>query len=158
METYLKDAEVIWSDFNNRLKNDKDFVKLNPDERLEFYQKNNSNFTMNFPIVLRYMIQLGQFSKKAFSRFIKKLLNNPYRSELEYCERQADYVKYLFMELSPSHNMKEAQEIWKKSYDMLAKEVEIFKQAEETVKEKMEKNNNQNNLEKREELKKLLNI
>ena len=158
METYVKDAEAIWSDFNDRLKNDATFRDLDPDNQLEFYQKNHHRFTMSFPIVLRYMIQLRQFSKKAFVKFVKKMTAKPYRSELEYCERQADYVKYLFMELSPSHNMKEAQAIWKNTYDMLAKEVEVFKKAEEKVKEKLEKNNSQNNIEKRKELKKALGL
>lgn len=157
MDTYIKDADSIWSDFKHRLK-DNTFNKLTPDEQLEFYQKNHHQFTMTFPIVLRYMIQLRQYSKKAFTRFVKKLQMNPYHSELEYCERQADYVKYLFIELSPSHNMKEAQKVWDDTYKMLTKEVEVFKKAEERVKDKMQKNDNINNLEKRNELKKLLNI
>jgi hypothetical protein len=158
METYIKDADTIWGNFKERLKVDSEFKNMDPDDQLNFYQKNYHRFTMAFPIVLRYMIQLQQFNKKAFAKFVKKMMSNPYRSELEYCERQADYVKYLFMELSPSHNMKEAQAIWKKTYDMLAKEVEVFKKAEENVKEKLEKNNSQNNIEKRNELKTILGL
>lgn len=158
MDTYVKDAEAIWSDFNERLKNDTAFRDLKSEDQLEFYQKNHHSFTMSFPIVLRYMIQLRQYSKKAFVKFVKKMASKPYRSELEYCERQADYVKYLYMELSSSHNMKEAQAIWKNTYDMLAKEVEVFKNAEDKVKEKLEKNDRQNNIEKRKELKKVLGL
>jgi hypothetical protein len=158
METYINDADDIWGNFKERLKTDPGFRNMNPDDQLNFYQKNYNRFTMAFPIVLRYMIQLRQFNKKAFAKFVKKMMANPYRSELEYCERQADYVKYLFMELSPSHNMKEAHAIWKQTYDMLAKEVEVFKKAEERVKEKLEKNNSQNSIEKRNELKTVLGL
>ena len=158
MDNYIKEAEVIWLDFNNRIKNDPVFKELDSDKQLEFYQKNHHGFTMTFPIVLRYMIQLKQYRRKAFIKFIKKMTTKPYRSELEYCERQADYVKYLYMEISPSHNMKDAQDVWKKAYDMLAKEVEVFKKAEDKVKEKLEKNNNQNSIEKRDELKKALGL
>jgi hypothetical protein len=129
---------------------------MDVEKQLEFYQKNHNNFTMSFPIVLRYMIQLQSYSKKAFVKFVNKLQNNPYRSELEYCERQADYVKYLFMELNSSHNMQEAQKTWQVTYDMLAKEVQMFKDAEETIKQKLEKNDKQSSLEKRSELKDLL--
>jgi hypothetical protein len=158
METYINDADDIWNNFRERLKVDPEFRNMKPDDQLDFYQKNYHKFTMAFPIVLRYMIQLQQFNKKAFAKFVKKMMSNPYRSELEYCERQADYVKYLFTELSPSHNMKEAQAIWKQTYDMLAKEVEVFKKAEEKVKEKLEKNNSQNSIEKRKELKSFLGL
>lgn len=156
MDTYVGDAESIWADFKERYTNDKTFRELTVEEQLEFYQKNYHTFTMTFPIVLRYMIQLRQYHKKAFIKFIKKLEAAPYRSELEYCERQADYVKYLYLELTSSHNMKDAQEIWKNAYDMLVKEVDVFKKAEETVKKKLEKNNDQNSLEKRNELKAML--
>lgn len=158
METYVSDAENIWEDFRERFKNDKSFRELDSDEQLEFYQKNHNRFMMTFPIVLRYMIQLRQYNKKAFIKFIKKMTTNPYRSELEYCERQADYVKYLYMELSPKYNMKDAKLLWRQTYDMLAKEVEMFKNAEKEVKQKLEKNNKQNSIEKRTELKQALGL
>lgn len=155
MDTYVKDAEGIWADFQKRIR-DKKFRGMNVDAQLEFYQKNYNRFTMTFPIVLRYMIQLKSYNKKAFMKFVRRLETNPYKSELEYCERQADYVKYLFMEMSPNHSMKEANATWQQTYDMLAKEVQMFKDAEDAVKNKLEKNNNQNNMEKRKELKLLL--
>ena len=158
MEAYVNDAERIFNDFKHRLKTDSKFSSLNIDEQLDYYQKQHHNFAMSFPITLRYMIQLRQYNKKAFTKFIKKMHSKPYKSELEYCERQADYVKYLYMETSGDHNMKKAQEVWKNTYDMLAAEVEMFKKTEEKVKKKMEKNNNQNNIEKRIELKKALGL
>jgi DNA-binding MltR family transcriptional regulator len=158
METYVKDAEEIWAELKNRLKNDKSFRDMDDDSRLEFYQKKHNVFTMAFPIVLRYMVQLRQYHKKAFVKFVKKMTSNPYRSELEYCERQADYVKYLYMELTPRYTMPEAQDIWKQTYDILVKEVDVFKKAEETVKQKLEINNNLNSIEKRKELKEALGL
>lgn len=158
MDQYISDADNIWVDFKKRSKSDVKFNELNIDEKLDYYQKRYHSFTVTFPIVLRYMIQLGQYSTKAFRKYVKRMQTNPYRSELEYCERQADYVKYLFMECSNSHNVQDAQKIWQNAYDLLAKEVEIFKQAEEKVKEKIGKNNSLNNIEKREELKRALGI
>lgn len=156
METYIKDAEYIWSDFNKRLSDDMVFKDLHPDDQLEFYQKNYDRFTMTFPIVLRYMIHHRQYHTKAFSRHVKKMNDCPYRSELEYCERQADYVKYLFMVLNPKYNTKEANNVWTKTYDMLVNEIDMFKKAEERVRLKLEKNNIQNSIEKRAELKEAL--
>ena len=156
MDTYLADADRIFNDFKTRLSTDETFRSLDSDKQLDYYQKNNHEFSMTFPLTLRYMIQLKQYNKKAFAKFIKKLQSNPYRSELEYCERQADYVKYLYMETSSDHNMKNAQQVWKNTYDMLAAEVKMFKDAEEKIKKKLEINNEKNEEERRDELKKAL--
>jgi hypothetical protein len=155
-QQYIDDAEMIWKDLKKNIKDTK-FNSLNIDEQLEVYQKKYNDFTMTFPIVLRYMVQLKRYKKKAFENFLKKMRANPYRSELEYCERQADYVKYLYMETTKNHDMEEAKRVWRETYEMLAKEVKLFKKASEEIKRKTEKNNKRNNIEKREELKKLLN-
>jgi bacterioferritin (cytochrome b1) len=126
------------------------------ERQLEHYQKNNQRFASTFPIVLRYMIQLRMYHEKAFVKFIKKMQAKPYRSKLEFCERQADYVKYLYQELTPHYPENEAKRIWKQTYDMLEKEVKMFDDAEKKVKEKLEKNNITNENEKRNELKNIL--
>jgi hypothetical protein len=156
MDTYVKDADAIWLDFKTRIKNDNLFNSLSPDKMLEFYQKNNHQFTMSFPIVLRYMIQLKQYNRQAFIKFIKKITAHPYKSELEFCERQSDYVKYLYMETTPRYTMSDANAVWKRAYDLLSSEVTAFKEAEKHVKDKMEKSNTQNSNERRRELKNML--
>lgn len=157
MDTYIQDAENIWTDFNYRYQNDTKFRQLSPINQLEFYQKNHSQFMMSFPIVLRYMIEMKSYNTKAFKKFIERLYKKPYKTELEYCERQADYVKYLYMECSKSHNMKDAQELWRQTYESLEREVNAFKRAEEQVKNRLDSANSQNSQERREELIKLLN-
>lgn len=155
METYVNDAKNIWDDLHARRKDSK-FNNLTLEQQLEFYQNNNKRFAMSFPIVLRYMVQLKMYHEKAFIKFIKKMRAKPYHSKLEFCERQADYVKYLYQELNPHYSTKDSQSIWKQAYDMLADEVKMFNEAEERVKEKLEKNKTLNNKEKRDELKKIL--
>jgi hypothetical protein len=156
METYISDAKKIWKDYKKRMKEDSAFKSLNDEDRLIFYQTNYKEFNMNFPIVIRYMAQLDQFHIKAFEKYVKKMQKHPYRSEEEYCERQADYVKYLYMELSPKYDMKIACEKQKNAAKMLKQEIKAFKEAEEIVKKKLEKNNEVNSDERRKELKKLL--
>ena len=155
MDTYIADAKDIWNDLRLKLKETR-FRSMSLEHQLDHYQKNNIRFANAFPIVLRYMVQLRMYHEKAFIRFIKKMQSKPYHSKLEFCERQADYVKYLYQELNTHYPENEAKRIWKETYDMLAKEVKMFEDAEKTVKEKLEKNEIINNKEKREELKKLL--
>jgi hypothetical protein len=155
METYISDAKKIQTDLKLKLK-ETAFKDLDSEDRLKYYQKKYNEFAMHFPLVLRYMVQLGQYNQKAFKRFIAKLQTCPYRTELEYCERQADYIKYLYMELNTHYDNKRAAAVWKNAFTMLKNELEIFKNAEESVKKNLEKNNEMNNIEKRKELKKLL--
>lgn len=155
MEQYLEDADTIFKDYKSRL-TDENFKTLTPEERLSFYQKKYSEFTMSFPIVIRYLIQFGMYKQKAFSKYIKKLHNKPYKSEQEYCERQADYVKFLYMETNKHYNQTDIKDLWTEVYNSLIKEVELFKQAEETVKQRHEKNNVINAEERRKELMNML--
>ena len=156
IDKYVEDAEDIWLDYRTRKKSDLKFINMSIDDRINYYQRVYNKFALAFPVVLRYMVQLGSYNRKAFRRFVDRLTNNPYRSELEYCERQADYVKFLFMENNKSHSMKEANNVWKKTYDLLVKEVEVFKKANEDAKKNLEENKIRNNIEKRKELKRII--
>jgi hypothetical protein len=156
MDSYIDDAKRIWNEYKTKM-GDSKFKKLDSEIQLSYFQKNNPSFAKNFSIVLRYMIQLQKYHPKAFKKFILKMQRHPYRTKLEYCERQADYVKYLYMETTPRYSAKDANAIWTNAYDILKKEVEVFDQAEKAVKEKLAKNNKSNSIERREELKKLLN-
>lgn len=156
MDYYVKEANAINRDFRKRLENP-EFKAMGDEKWLDYYQRRNHKFATTFPIVLRYMIQLGQYKEKAFRKFIKRLQNKRYKDEKEYCERQADYVKYLYMEVTNHHDERMAREVWKKTFDTLWKETVVFKEAEKRIKEKNEKNNKQNDQERREELKKMLN-
>ena len=153
---FLDKAAEIYKDFKHKIKKDQDFKELEPDKQLDYFQKKYRYFGLTFPIVLRYMIQLKWYSTKAFTRFLKKLKTNPYKSEDEYCQRQADYVKFLYMEMNKHCNTKKAQEVWTDTYKKLLLEVEMFKKMAEKIKKKTEKNEIKNKKERREELKKLM--
>ena len=153
---FLDKANEIYKDFKNKTKKDLNFSKISPDDQLDYFQKKYKHFSLTFPIVLRYMVQLKWYSTKAFTQFLKKLKTNPYRSEDEYCKRQADYVKYLYMDINKHMGMHKANEVWQSTYNKLQLEVEMFKKMSEEVKQKNKKNEIKNREERREELKKLL--
>lgn len=155
MDTYKEDAKRIFKEFKQKCQ-ETAFSQLTIEQQLAYFQKNYYEFNKNFPIVLRYMIQLKKFHMKAFEKFIKKMLKSPYRNKDEYCMRQADYIKYLYMETTSHYQMDDAQSVWTTAYDALKKEVEVFDKAEEIVKEKLEKNNAVDNISRREELKAVL--
>jgi hypothetical protein len=153
---YLKDADDIWADFKHRTRNDDVFSCMDSESQLSFYQKKHKEFATSFPIVLRYMIQMKQYSSKAFERHLKKLQAKPYRSESEYCERQADYVMYLYTELTQDHDDKKKKSIWRSAYKMLMDETAEFKKAHEQAKKNAEACGKSSLAEKRNELKTVL--
>ncbi len=156
MDTYLADADKIWADFKHRCRNDDVFSCMNSEDQLSYYQRLYGSFASTFPIVLRYMIQMKQYSSVAFNKHLKKLQSKPYKSESEYCERQADYVMYLYIELTNEHDEMKKKKIWRSAYKMLMDETAAFKKAHEQVKQKAEANSKLSLSEKRDELKKLL--
>jgi hypothetical protein len=156
MDAYIDEAAAIYADFKHRLYKDDSFKELGDDDRLDFFQRRYAKFAKTFPIVIRYMVQLRRFSTRAFKKFIEIMKKKPYRSEDEFCKRQADYVKLLYMETTNTHNVKESQRVWKKTYEMLTEEIKAFKKAEEVVKKRLEESNTINSHERRRELKKLL--
>ena len=177
MESFSDIASQIWADFKRRKKTDNVFKQLSIDKQLEYYQKTYKAFHQVYPIVLRYMIQANSFSKKGFNTLNKsetkrempkgneletlkeefKRLNNELKvSEIIWCRKRARYVKQLHMENSRSHNTKEAQKVWKKTYNMLIDEIKIIKKAEEEIDKRNKKNKKINSEQRREELRKLL--
>jgi alpha-galactosidase/6-phospho-beta-glucosidase family protein len=155
MEKYVEDAEKIWKDFKQRCK-DPSFATLTGDMRVDFYQKNHMEFARLFPIVLRYMVQFGVFKTKCFKQLIERMRKHPYRSKDEFCERQADYVKYLCLECKERCSIKDANIVWKQVYDSLKKETDAFTEADRIMEEESKKKEKQNNIEKRKELKELM--
>ena len=163
LEKYTKDAVLIFKDVRDHFDGFTEYEQMTDgnqmvylEDLLEFYQKKYPRFSMTFPIVTRYMVQIQQFNKKAFVRYLKRLQSNPYKSEEEYCRRQSEYIMYLHMELNLRSKKKENVRVRKEAYELLLAEVAAFKYAQKQAKEKEEKNNGTNNIERREELKKLL--
>jgi hypothetical protein len=160
---YLDDADEICKDVVDHFKNNQSYSDKTEEEKLIYledllakYQNKYKEFSMSFPIVLRYMVQMQQYNRKAFDRYIRRLYEKPYRSEEEYCKRQSEYVMYLYMEVNPRSKKKENEAIKKEVYDMLLKELNAFKEAQKKTKEEQEKNNRINNIERRKELKDIL--
>lgn len=152
---YIKDANNIFEELGKDLK-DEGFANMAMEDQLKIYQTRYSDFAKTFPIVMRYMIQFRQYKTKAMVRYLKKLNSNPYRSEEEYCERQADYAKYLYMESTPHYTVKIAGEIYRDVLDALLQELKDYKEMVEVVKQKTKDGELKNAEERRVELKNLL--
>lgn len=152
----IKDAQNLYRDFNERSKRDSEFVKLSANDKLMYYHRNASDVVKKFPIIFRYMCETGQFHPKAMKQYIDKLKNSPYKSEEEYCERNSDYIKYLYMATHSHYSLKEANQLWADAKQALTEELADFKKRLDDIKKENDDMKTVNAYERRVELKKHL--
>lgn len=143
--TALTEAQNLWSAIKKKSK-DPEFVSLPDKEKIEAFSIEYKDFHQEFPIVSRYMICMGQYSAKAFKRYLIKIKNfkHPEVREKGYMEdqwvrRQADYVRYLWEAYQRGHyNNAESQRIWKEAYQTLKKEFIDFKEMHKKIEKDLE--------------------
>lgn len=156
LDEQLRQAKKVAEAHYSMLKSDIEYQGLNVQKRFEHFYTHFPLFTKNYPIVVRLLTGYNQYHPKAFVRFIRKLVTKHYQSREEYYERQADYAKYLYMSLTPHCSPKEANRVWRHTYETLRKESETFekdyKDAEDQVKSKKQEDLDKLKLELKKQL------
>ena len=163
IEKAILDANKLWDDIKKRIKDNKEFSKLDDLKKVEIYQNSEfKNFYNTYPIVCRYMICMGQFSNKAFRRFLVKSANmskQPIKREKGYNEdqwiqRQADYIRYLWESFQPARfSKKDSDEICRNAYETLKKEFVDFRKMHEDISNKLKE---EKKLNKKELIKEMI--
>jgi hypothetical protein len=151
IDELTKKAGEMWDKLKQTVKEKDDFIHMPDDKKLEHFREKlgYSEFMTEFPIVSRYMICSGQYSKRAFVRFLEgiKLSNKnappPTQRPKGYMEdlwirNRANYVRYLWEAYQRgSHpDIKEAMEVWNDTYKKLKGEFDTFKDTYEETKKK----------------------
>lgn len=161
MDASIVEANKLWDDIKKRISDDPTFAKKPDNEKVEIYQKSKfKDFYTNFPIVCRYMICMGQFSNKAFKRFLLKCKSmhsqksrGDTNAEDTWIQRQADYVRYLWESYQPQHfNTTDAQNIWQHAYKTLTQEFKDFKDMHKDAEKKLQVDEKSNKSELVKEL------
>lgn len=150
-EALIALADTIWKKVKEIVKSIPDFTKWDDKEKLKYFNEtlNFKEFMNEFPIVSRYQICMGQYSSKAFGRFLDKIRNTihppPEKREKDYMRdqwirRQSDYVRYLWESYQKRHfDNAEAQWVWQSTYKQLKGEFDDFtnkyKEIEKNTKE-----------------------
>lgn len=166
MDANINIANKLWDDIKKRVIDDITFVKKTDMEKIELYQTSEfKDFYINFPIVSRYMICMGQYSNKAFKRFLIKCknINDDKKSidrgnkEDSWIKLQAYYIKYLWESYQRQHfSSTDSQNIWQQAYQTLSKEFKDFKQMHKETEDKIKVNEKYNKKELTKELLKRL--
>jgi hypothetical protein len=151
IELAIRDAEVLWKKIVNTVKENPDIKNWDDNRKIEYFYKDNKDFYNEFPIVSRYMITMGQYSSKAFRKYLAlkaldaKNIPAPENRENGYIEdkwirREADYVTFLWKAyMKGKRDEKQVKMVWEHAYTSLKKEFtdfrDTYKQTELKIKE-----------------------
>lgn len=149
----LEIAGGMWKKVKEVVKLKPEFMDIDDTKKLEFFREklNYKEFMTEFPIMCRYMVCMGQYSRKAFKRFLDRVrvtrANCPPPGERpkgymedQWIRRQADYVKFLWEAYQKGHwDRREAQYIWEDAYKKLKGEFDDFRDKYEDIKDSREK-------------------
>ena len=161
-EFEVKSARELLQYVNDKLKNDNEFFKLDSEVRYKKVSEMNEykQFILSFPIVSRYIIQLGIFSSKCFRKLLKhlntvkptpeeraKCINNNEEQMMWLNAQRALYIKWLHMEKSRNHNVEEANTIYQNTVKLLnddtKKMFKIMEEEKEKAKQQESKYNDE---------------
>lgn len=137
-------AFKMWDSVKARARDDPSFIDMKDTIKIDLYEKSEfKDFYTSFPLVSRYMICMGQFTEKAFTRFLKKravlMPANQQLSEDDWLKSQAFYIRYLWESYQKKHfNMSDAQKIYDNAYETLTKETADFKAMHDNIEKKLE--------------------
>jgi hypothetical protein len=145
IDTALAEAQKLWTELKKKGKDPK-FVALPDKDKIEMFGVEFHAFNKEFPIVSRYLICMGQYSIKAFKRYLIKVqgFKHPEVRDKGYMEdqwvrRQADYVRYLWEAYQRGHiNQSEAKAIWQDAYKTLKQEFIDFKSMHDDIEKDLE--------------------
>lgn len=150
-------AEKLWNDIKQRVKDNPEFATMEDRKKLELYQTGDFKLFYNtYPIVSRYMICMGQYSTRAFKRFLKKFemtqkkarsANNEEKMD-QWMRCQASYIRFLWESYQKQHfSAQSAQMVWQQSYQTLKQEYADFEQMQKDVELQLKKNKKLNKAE-----------
>ena len=89
-------------------------------------RKEHPEFCKSYPIVLRYMCQMQEYSTRAFRQYLLKIKEHPWKTQEEYLDSQADYVVILYRATHTRWNQTVCENIRKNIRTMLQNEHDTF--------------------------------
>ena len=147
----IEEGTAIFKDYQRRMKTDNDFATLEFQGKYEFLKKVYLDYTRQNPLIVRF-ISLGLYHPKAVERFMKKCQTCPPRNDEQYCERQADYVKYIYMNKREKYSTEFLNSMWRSTKEGLMAEIKANKERHAEIKKRRAENKDNNNIKKRADL------
>jgi hypothetical protein len=134
-------ATNIWKFvIEHNLKNtrtDKYEIKL-----LEELQMEYTHFSLSFPLVLRWMVQMRQFKTQAFKEYLSFFINTEISSRHDFLKVQGEYLVLLYKNMNLNSTKKEIDNYREEIISNLIEEDELFKKIETEAKLELEQQDN----------------
>lgn len=124
--------------------NDDDFKTL-----IAILREKYRDFNVSFPVIMRWTAQMGEYSKKAMSKFLLKYSKTKMKSMDDFLELQKDYVIFLYQEKNPHWNTRVVANMATNLVTALKKEEKEFEEASEEVQKEIDEIEKQNTLDRR---------
>jgi hypothetical protein len=155
-------ANKIWIALNKELEKEPTFVHKSNTEKIDWLRSIDADFQQEFPIVCVYMLFYGQYRSEAFSKLLKKFkldaendskTTEKVDKEDRWCQRQADYAKYLVMEIQGKNFSADlVRRIWYETYESTKKDFADFRNEYQKTKDKLANNEEQFKKERAQEM------
>lgn len=165
---YLIKAQDLLKYNRDKLLKDKNYEKLSLEDRIKETQTHNDfkDFCRNYPIVSKYIIAFGLFSKKAFFKYLdwkaKVRPSDSLRSKLAGNQREQEkfknkyiyavYIKFLYQEKANHLNLEEINTFYKNTVNELNKDTDNFFDLYDKELAKQEKNDKISEDDKKKEI------
>jgi len=131
---------VIEHNLKNNLENkktDEYEVKLLEELQIEY-----THFSLLFPLVLRWMVQMRQFKTQAFKEYLSFFINAEISSRHDFLKTQGEYLVLLYKNINLNVTKKEIDNYREEIIRNLIDEDELFKKIEEEAKLELEQQDN----------------
>lgn len=150
IDDVVKEANQIFAETRRRKLDFTDFEST--DKYAAEMRRTHKQFADAYPVVLRYITQLGEYSEKALRLYLTKLRQNPWTTEDSYLRSQADYVVMLYKAKHRHWNATHVSNLRENVYTKLKEEKEKFKQYSEKFQKEVELDEEQYKLNRQREL------
>ena len=100
--------------------------------------KEHDKFASVYIIPLRTIVYSNVYYDQVMERFVKFLMNNPWKTRKEFMERQGEYMIYLYRAMHPRHGSSEVAKYREKVMRELAEDNKRWDEYEKEVKAKVD--------------------
>lgn len=139
-EFILNEAKQMWAECKKQFKEKK--IKFgdaeNTEQLINYMRNSHKDFCKSYPIVMRYMAEMHTFHANAFRKYLKKIAANPWKTEDEYLDSQADYICMLYKETHKRWNATDVSRIKFNIRNLLQNEHDTVKKYKEEFTKEVE--------------------
>lgn len=146
VDDVVDEANKIWGEVKKMPVDNLDSV----DRILSDLRRTHREFSISYPIVLRYMVQMKAYSPKALRTFLERMKYHPVRSHDDYLESCVDYITILYKQTQGHWDRREAENVRKNIRQTLFTEREKMKKDFERIEEIVNAREEEMKLKKRE--------